>query len=262
MEDIRGIIENEKRLQEMQKQTFEHRLRKLPQGKLVMKNGYYYKRDYNANGREEFYIPGSKQLLIDQLKERGYLEKSIRQIETNLLAMERLLEKYQNYDPLSVLPKLGKAYQMLPEECYALCGISSPENFENENQERNFYLQEHLKMITIKGHKVRSKSELDIANQLFLNQITYRYEPQILIGGKVFYPDFEILKVPEQKIFYWEHLGMMGQPEYREHAEYKLEEYRKAGIVPWKNLIITYDDENGGLDSKTISKIIDVFLKS
>ena len=138
MEDIRGIIENEKRLQEMQKQTFEHRLRKLPKGKLVMKNGYYYKRDYNANGREEFYIPGSKQLLIDQLKERGYLEKSIRQIETNLLAMERLLEKYQNYDPLSVLPKLGKAYQMLPEECYALCGISSPENFENENQERNF----------------------------------------------------------------------------------------------------------------------------
>ena len=96
MEDIRGIIENEKRLQEMQKQTFEHRLRKLPKGKLVMKNGYYYKRDYNANGREEFYIPGSKQLLIDQLKERGYLEKSIRQIETNLLAMERLLEKYQN----------------------------------------------------------------------------------------------------------------------------------------------------------------------
>ena len=125
-----------------------------------------------------------------------------------------------------------------------------------------YHLRKTLRMKIRKGHKVRSKSELDIANQLFLNQITYRYEPQILIGGKVFYPDFEILKVPEQKIFYWEHLGMMGQPEYREHAEYKLEEYRKAGIVPWKNLIITYDDENGGLDSKTISKIIDVFLKS
>lgn len=28
--------------------------------------------------------------------------------------------------------------------------------------------------------------------------------------------------------------------------------YERAGIVPWKNLIVTYDDETGNLDLRMI----------
>ena len=28
--------------------------------------------------------------------------------------------------------------------------------------------------------------------------------------------------------------------------------YERAGIVPWKNLIVTYDDEYGGIDTRII----------
>ena len=38
--------------------------------------------------------------------------------------------------------------------------------------------------------------------------------------------------------------------------------YAEAGITPWKNLIVTYDDENGLLDLRTVeSEIINRIKK-
>ncbi|MCQ4635662.1 hypothetical protein NE619_02885 [Anaerovorax odorimutans] len=43
--------------------------------------------------------------------------------------------------------------------------------------------------------------------------------------------------------------------------KWKLAMYEKAGIVPWKNLIVTYDDENGNLDARIIeAEIINKLL--
>ena len=40
----------------------------------------------------------------------------------------------------------------------------------------------------------------------------------------------------------------MSSKEYREHHKWKMEVYEKAGIVSWKNLIVTYDDEDGNIN--------------
>ena len=50
---------------------------------------------------------------------------------------------------------------------------------------------------------------------------------------------------------------MMTDPQYRKRWEDKKKFYEKNGIVEGKNLIVTYDDENGGLDSDVIQKIIE-----
>lgn len=262
MDDIKGLIENEMRLQELQKQRFLRNLQKLPTGRLAQRRGYYYRRDNVEGKARETYILKSNKQLIEQLQTRAYIEKATAVIEANTSAMREFLKKYKNFDPLSIRELLGKTYQMLPEKCYTLCGIHDYDHWDEEVFLSNPFYSENLTMTTIKGEKVRSKSEIDIANQLFLNGIKYRYECQCQVGATTFFPDFAILAPKDYKIYYWEHFGMTNNESYMEKADRKLAEYKAHGIVPWKNLIVTYDDESGNLNSKIISNIIDVFFKS
>ena len=62
--------------------------------------------------------------------------------------------------------------------------------------------------------------------------------------------------LPNGQIIYWEHAGMMHIEEYRLRHKQKMEVYESAGIVPWKNLIVTYDDEAGNLDIRIVESEI------
>ncbi len=53
---------------------------------------------------------------------------------------------------------------------------------------------------------------------------------------------------PDGRTVYWEHCGLPGNQEYMKRHKRKLESYEEVGIVPWENLIVTYDDENGILN--------------
>ena len=64
--------------------------------------------------------------------------------------------------------------------------------------------------------------------------------------------------------FYWEHAGLLDDPEYSARWQRKRAEYLKHGIQPWKKgasdadtLIETRDDPGGGLDAHAIAKLID-----
>ena len=81
-------------------------------------------------------------------------------------------------------------------------------------------------------------------------KLPHRYEQMIYIENYAFSPDFTILT--PKGIYYWEHAGKVNDPRYLRHHKWKMEMYEKAGIVPWKNLIVTYDDENGGIDTRII----------
>jgi len=97
---------------------------------------------------------------------------------------------------------------------------------------------------------VRSKSEVLIADKAVLYGLPFRYEEVIYIENYRFAPDFVFLVEGELK--YWEHCGRVDDPKYMRCHKWKLDMYEKSGIVPWKNLILTYDDENGGIDSRII----------
>ena len=49
---------------------------------------------------------------------------------------------------------------------------------------------------------------------------------------------------------------MMEDMEYRIDNKRKIEEYEEFGIVPWDNLILTYDTIDGGLRADYIEAII------
>ena len=78
---------------------------------------------------------------------------------------------------------------------------------------------------TLKGDKVRSKSEVIIANLLYENNINYEYEKKLYYSNnKWIEPDFTIILSDGREI-YWEHLGMIGTESYDKRWIEKLEIY-------------------------------------
>ena len=78
---------------------------------------------------------------------------------------------------------------------------------------------------TTKGDKVRSKSEVIIANLLFQHNIKYEYElPLEYEHGKQIKPDFTIT-FSEGKNIFWEHLGLLGSETYDENWLHKMKIY-------------------------------------
>ncbi len=117
---------------------------------------------------------------------------------------------------------------------------------------------EHLIHLTSKGHMVRSKSELVIANMLYASGVDYEYE-RVLEGevepGRL-RPDFSFI-TPVGDVVLWEHLGMLDREDYRRGWEWKREWYRKNGFVEGETLFTTRDDEHGGLDSSKLEAVVD-----
>ena len=127
------------------------------------------------------------------------------------------------------------------------------------------FLEERLIHRTKRGDLVRSKSEVIIANELLAQGIDrYEYEAQLsLPDGKTRYPDFTIVDDDTGERYYWEHLGLLHNPDYAARWKRKLDAYREAGIHPHEEgggsvgtLIITRDDERGGIDTKSIAELI------
>lgn len=119
------------------------------------------------------------------------------------------------------------------------------------------FYEERLIHHTIEGEMVRSKSEVIIANCLHYNELEYEYESALeLEPGKTLRPDFKVVNGDTGDVWYWEHCGMMTDPKYVKRWKDKKKFYEKHGIVEGKNLIVTYDDENGGLDSAYIDKLV------
>ena len=53
----------------------------------------------------------------------------------------------------------------------------------------------------------------------------------------------------------WEHLGMMGQKDYRQKWVEKEEFYSRNGFVRGKNLFVTLEQGKSGIDSQAVSKL-------
>jgi hypothetical protein len=112
---------------------------------------------------------------------------------------------------------------------------------------------EHLIHRTEKGHLVRSKSELVIANMLFQHGVEYEYE-RVCEGttepGRL-RPDFSFIS-PDGDVIVWEHLGLLNREDYRRGWEWKRQWFLRNGFVEGKTLFASVEDERGALDSSVL----------
>lgn len=256
------LSERESYLHTLQKEK-KQEIQQAPEGTLRidkrMKGNVYFHRKSkeNFNG---VYIRKKNQELAMQLAQKDYNEKLLRTIRQELSAIEKIKTILPEACVEDVYETLSKDRQALvtpileSEEIWVQKWISEPyqgKSFDETAPE----------LYTSKGERVRSKSEIIIADSLMRAEIPYRYEyPVVLKGyGKV-YPDFTVLNVKERKEWYWEHLGMMDDSEYVENSLQKIATYEKNGIFPGKNLILTYETKQIPINQKIVSLMIQQHL--
>lgn len=114
---------------------------------------------------------------------------------------------------------------------------------------------------TANGVRVRSKSEVIIADALDRAGIPYRYEfPTSVKGWGTLYPDFTCLRPSTREEVIWEHFGLMGEPDYAENAVQKLAHYAASGYTIGKNLIATFESAATPLSVKQVQAYIKALL--
>lgn len=207
------------------------------------------------------YIKKKDMPLARDLAQKDYYEKVLRSIEKEITAIDMYLSKFPKNKAEQVYESLHIARQKL------ITPIRETDEQYRKNWEMYTYqgksMDESLPLLfTERGERVRSKSEMIIADLLYREDIPYRYEcPLFLRGYGTVYPDFTVLDVNGRKEIYWEHLGLMDDPSYVEKNLLKIDRYEKNGIVIGDSLILTWETKNYPINQADIRSKIEKYLK-
>lgn len=115
---------------------------------------------------------------------------------------------------------------------------------------------------TLNGEYVKSKSEVIIADRLAHYKIPYVYEVATFDDNwdNMRKPDFLILNKRTRQVFFWEHLGRMGDSRYAAENQVKLESFAKQGIILGKNLILSIECSDRPLSTEYVDTLIKQLL--
>ena len=268
----------EKRLAELQNLLFTKKksYEKAPQGRIrISQNGghpEYYLVTERGSLRGK-YLPHSQKTLARQLAQKDYDARLIKLLQKEISALQNYMKQTSN----------GRAIPELYDSlCPARRSLITPAILTNEQYAARWqdiswtgrpFAPDAPYICTAHGERVRSKSEVIIADTLFRYNIPYRYEFPITLkrinpddirrdfGSSItLYPDFLCLNTRTRTEFYWEHFGLMDDPAYSNNAAGKLRLYTENGILAGRNLIITMETQTEPPSIKALEKLIEEFL--
>lgn len=246
------------------KRDLENEMKTLPEGRLYcLKKGerwFYYEILPKKGNRKKEKRRGITNDInkVFALVRKAYIGKALGRIEKNIGVLEMAIKHYSAYDEKTVMEQFLVKHPELSEGIYH--GMQSDEAWADDyERQKNFY-KEQLVRVSTKGIPMRSDGELYIASRLDHYGIPYRYEASVPHPDVSRIPDFTIRRPRDGKIIYWEHMGRTGDDDYMSGNELKRVEYENADIVPWDNLIITYNMKSGGFDARIIEAMIQGWL--
>ena len=247
----------------MHMQRIRMRLENAPEGSLRIsskwnKQQYYHRTDTdNPRGK---YITVQDHPLVARLAQKDYDTRLLKVLNEQQKAIERFLN---NFDPEAA----EQVYKDLSEQRKALV---TPEYLSDKEFIRQWLSQPYTRLgfkeddqefYTVKGERVRSKSEILIADALLRNNVPYLCEYPVYNKGVIFAaPDFKCLNVRLRKEYYWEHLGKLGDPDYSNRNIKKMDKYTLADDFDESRLILTFETDSHPLNTRVIEEKIRKFL--
>ena len=209
-----------------------------------------------------FFVGKYLPFTIENLAQKDYAEKLLKQLKRDREKVQKFINEYS-------LNSMEKVYEELAPKRKKLVKpyILPDEEFVNQWMQTSYNKKEIMvevgsEIVTEKGEVVRSKSEKILADKLNLMNIPYHYEqPLFLNGYGTIHPDFTVLNKSTRKEYYWEHFGLMDNPEYCEKAIKKIETMQKNGIYIGEKLIVTFETQSHPLNMKIVENTIKKYLK-
>lgn len=251
----------QKRLEYLYKQKtyIEKSMTDFPNGNLRImkdKNNIKYFLITSKGDTHGKYIKKGEAETAHLIAKRDYYKKLHKEITHEIQAIERYLKSMNGSSAEDVYEKMNKYRQALVEPLM-LSDQEYVKRWLEQEYLGNPYEVQDKRFETNRGDLVRTKSEAMIANVYYELGIPYRYEyPFRMHNGKIKYPDFTLLKMPERKMIYHEHMGLLEDKDYRQANLQKLYDYSKSGLLCTDNLILTFETDYIPLKISDIKKMI------
>lgn len=223
--------------------------------------GWQYYHRKNKQDKNGTYIRKNKLSFVIDIAQREYDEKVIIAAKQELEYLNSLEVFYQqNRSPEGVFRMIPESHQVIvnPVE---LTDEEYIERWQKQDYIGKDFSEHAPEYYSDKEERMRSKSEVLIANMLKKYKIPYKYEkPLFLRGYGNVFPDFTILDIKNRKEIYWEHFGMLDDREYRDHALAKIAEYERNGYFSGDRLVISFETMKQPLNMKLLEmKIQNLF---
>lgn len=217
---------------------------------------YLVRDDGKTNGK---YIPKSQMKVIKKIAQDNYDEKVYNRLEKEIKLVEEFLANYKKTKTSNVYARMRIARQKLITPL-TLPNKDFIEKWQSEPYEHKGFLTGAPEHYTGKNERVRSKSEVIIADTLAQNGIPYKYEKPVQLGDVCVHPDFCCLNVHTRREFFWEHFGMMDDPDYAKNACQKLHVYQEHGYYLGQKLIITWETSEMPFNKEDARMIVEKYL--
>lgn len=239
-------------------------LRNSPEGRVRFSrrcNRHFCFYEVDSDKSHGEYIPVSQQALVKKLVQKDYWERVGKAAQKQLQLLRKFSRHFFPDAVDSVYQKMHEARRAfvnpvrLPDDEFAARWLSetfSGKPFDDDSQE----------LLTSSGIRVRSKSEVIIAETLDRLKIPFKYEcPMKVKGFGQVYPDFTCLNVRARKIFVWEHFGMMDDADYALKAAKKIAEYRNSGLYLGINFMVSFETQSCPFTARAARQMAELYLR-
>ena len=217
---------------------------------------YLRENESDRNGR---YIPEREYELACRLATKGYLSKALTAVKGEIEHLEKYVDDYAGNTVEDLFEKLSTPRQKMIKPV-----IETDEMFAARWKSQQFiqkpFGDDTAAHKSKRGEKFRSKSELLIADELYYAGIPYRYECKTIIGNVPVYPDFTVLNVARRRVYIWEHLGKLDDPNYADSTALKLNTYMAGGYYPGINLLLTFETSRTPIRMELVRDMMARFL--
>lgn len=154
---------------------------------------------------------------------------------------------------------------VIPRRFTNLFEKQDPEMLPSPVEVNGKWMDEKLIHRSRRGTPLRSKSEVIIDDALAAHGVVAGYEIPFHSkdGREHRLPDFTIDDQAMGRVILWEHCGMLADAGYKARWQNKLQWYRDNGVLPLDEgggeraaLVVTQDDDRGGIDGPQIDDLI------
>ena len=240
----------------------ETRISLLPEGNINIRprksgKAYYY---FSKKGSKDKILSKDDSSLIHQLLQKRYLKEVLKAAKKELAALEKMLKTYPATLPEDLYEKLPESHRTGVEPVI-LGDAQDIMKWQNEPYVLKPFKKGAPVFKSMRGERVRSKSEILVTDRFYVKGVPYKYECPLKIGGKIIHPDITAMRPSDHKIVYHEHCGRMDDPQYVNDLVERINLYNQAGIYQGDRLTFTFETENTPFDVRVIDRLIDEFYK-